>query len=449
MSQAQEDLLGDAPDSNPRTYADSIPPMPAALPNLHESFHTDDKASFLQAMTDHQDLAYHWMLAAAERNIKLQARAEALKIRSDQQNAELQDLRLAQLEHNGTLQNLNTALASLETQRNSLEIQRDSLRNRNHTLEASASLGLAPAHRADSKKHPDPDKFDGTPSKLMEFLGQLNIKLAANRDWFPTEHDKVIYACGRLSGKASDVIMPNPEMDNLQTIPNMHAFTSALQSAFGDPDKQTTARNQLEACKQKNRPFHEFVTEFRSYAHWTGFPDEVVRYRLLQNCSTELRATFIYNLPPNGLNEAYNYLQEVWNRMTIYQPSSTAQSRKTTSTTPSLFATRNTGPSTGSSTTVTTQASTPAGTTTLTTSQGGNAMDLSAIRTNLDESGKLKESVKQHRRNNNLCLYCGNHPSTQTCPSASRLVQRDQQRGRQPNRVNTAATTVEEVAENA
>ncbi|KAI4098759.1 MAG: hypothetical protein L6R37_006315 [Teloschistes peruensis] len=211
----------------------------------------------------------------------------------------------------------------------------------------------------------------------------------------------------------------------------------------------TLTRNQLEACKQKNRPFHEFVTEFRSYAHWTGFPDEVVRHRLIQNCSAELRATFIYNRPPNGLTEAYNYLQEVWNRMTVYQPSAATQSRKMTSTTPSSFATRNTGPSTGSLTTFTTQASTPAGTTTLTTSQGGNAMDLSAIRTNLDESGKLKESVKQYRRTNILCLYCGNHPSTQTCPFHSRLAQRDQQRGRQPNRVNTAATTVEEVAENA
>ncbi|KAI4202809.1 MAG: hypothetical protein LQ350_002307 [Teloschistes chrysophthalmus] len=43
----------------------------------------------------------------------------------------------------------------------------------------------------------------------------------------------------------------NPEVNNLQTIHNMHSFTSALQSAFGDPDKQTTSRNQLEACRQK------------------------------------------------------------------------------------------------------------------------------------------------------------------------------------------------------
>ncbi|KAI4085749.1 MAG: hypothetical protein L6R37_008479, partial [Teloschistes peruensis] len=146
-----------------------------------------DKTRFIQAIMDHAEAVQDWMSAA------FQERAEALQTRFDQQTAELQELRGAHLESNGALKNLRIAFQKLEGQRNNL-------RDRNTALEANAAIGLGPTHhQKDSKRHPDPDKFDGTQIKLMEFLGQLQLKLAANRDWFPIEHDKVIYACGRLS----------------------------------------------------------------------------------------------------------------------------------------------------------------------------------------------------------------------------------------------------------
>ncbi|KAI4088703.1 MAG: hypothetical protein L6R37_008160, partial [Teloschistes peruensis] len=119
MSQAQGDLLGDAPGSNPPIDADGIPYMPAELPVLPQDFR-NDKPKTLQAIKDDPDSAYDWMLTADKRNFEVQARAEALKTRSDQQNAELQDLRQAQLEHNGAIQDLNNLLIDMETQRNNL-----------------------------------------------------------------------------------------------------------------------------------------------------------------------------------------------------------------------------------------------------------------------------------------------------------------------------------------
>lgn len=159
--------------------------------------------------------------------------------------------------------------------------------------------------------------------------------------------------------------MPNPDDLHLAALPDMNTFCKSLQVAFGDPDKKTNSRNLLGQCRQKNQPFHEYLTEVRKLAHWAEFDDDMSRHYLLQGRSNELRATFVTQPPPEGLVPTYEHLQAVCNRMQLYAPTTVNQK----STKPATNSSTWQSSARGSTTPATITAQTNGGTTTLTTSQ--------------------------------------------------------------------------------
>src|SRR5437762_5697251 len=49
-----------------------------------------------------------------------------------------------------------------------------------------------------------PDKYDGTQTKLRAWKTQLNMKFKENAAKFPTDFEKILYACAYLRGRALD-----------------------------------------------------------------------------------------------------------------------------------------------------------------------------------------------------------------------------------------------------
>ncbi|KAG7413260.1 hypothetical protein Forpi1262_v016962 [Fusarium oxysporum f. sp. raphani] len=92
------------------------------------------------------------------------------------------------------------------------------------------------SHR--TPEHPDPEAFTGEdPTLLPNFLQQLDLKLEMNKDWWNSEP--------QLSYNIKDGVV---------LFDNVNAIKSVLQSAFGDIDAKATAQLKIFDMKQGQRP---------------------------------------------------------------------------------------------------------------------------------------------------------------------------------------------------
>lgn len=214
----------------------------------------------------------------------------------------------------------------------------------------------------------------------------------------------MLYCLSRLKGTAAKVMVPDIFKIAYK---NDTEFFTALNTNFGDPDRQTTARTKLGALRQKNLPFHTYLATFNELAHRTGYDHGTLEHFLVHGASQEIRSQLIAAPAPQGdLEATKQYLQGISNRITVYS-NTTSKSNNFNNN----QARANT---------------TPAATGPRTTTQGGDAMDLSAVEVqkHLDASGKLKESEKTRRQREGLCLYDGTQSVSTPCPYASKLAQR-------------------------
>ncbi|KAL9577973.1 MAG: hypothetical protein Q9212_006022 [Teloschistes hypoglaucus] len=122
-----------------------------------------------------------WMEAAEKGFNGWRSRAIEVEQRSvaafNKQVADLQDTRQVQLEQARMIDRLEQELSQA-----------------NHRIEALGRAVAAQNRTVASKKHPHPDRYDGNPDKLREFMTQLWLKLRVNEDWYPTPRSQVLYA---------------------------------------------------------------------------------------------------------------------------------------------------------------------------------------------------------------------------------------------------------------
>ncbi len=109
-------------------------------------------------------------------------------------------------------------------------------------LERSSESRMSQPAR--STKLPDPDKFSGVRTELEDFITQLQLKIRANADHYPTDYAKLGYAITRLKGIALKQITSKLRGDDIQ-FEDMTEFYTFLRSAFGDPNRAATAREEL------------------------------------------------------------------------------------------------------------------------------------------------------------------------------------------------------------
>ena len=310
---------------------------------------------------------------------------------------------------------LLTQIQSLEHARTELQDQLDtSLVNGVEKDEQIASLeqtlinGTGSCnHTQRSPAHPDPDVFTGDNRALLEnFLSDLRIKLNMNEDWWATEQKRMGYVLSRLGGKAKAQFMSKVDDKGTLNFANVKEMLDLLIIAFGIGDEKEASQKKLRQLKQGQRALADFLPEWVAVANKTGFND----IALISQLKVSLHHAILVRLSFIPRDEVATTLDEFL-----------TQVRATDST---LSALDSAYTKTGSSTTPSAPAAPSALKPAPTTTDGGDAMDLSMLWTKQNVGTKpqgqeQREARKAYNRANGLCLWCDspNHFAT-VCPTA-------------------------------
>jgi len=266
-----------------------------------------------------------------------------------------------------------------------------------------------------SERHPDPQTFNGDKKDLARFISQLHNKLRMNADRYPTEEQRVGYAFGRLEGPAA-AAMEGFWSSGACMIHSLVDFTEHLERLYGNPYKAAHAANEWALLRQGNDRFTEFIAKFERLSATAEIDDEKrKKQQLALAINNRLRHELV---PVNTASQDYvSYRQtclEIESKLEeanvldalskvrapppkyyapgYPQPSVPKTGSPTLPRNPPRLLSSGPTPATGAN-------SLPI--TSRTTTQGGEAMDLTRAR------GPLTNEEKQYRRDHRLCLYCG------------------------------------------
>jgi hypothetical protein len=160
-----------------------------------------------------------------------------------------------------------------------------------------------PAFR--SEKFPDPEKFNGTRTKLSGFTTQLRMKLEVNHDRFRNEAANVIYAVSRLEGRALDQVVPLINANPAAPFSSVTAFVAHLEASFGDPDPRGTTRRQLVALKQGKGDFATYYSQFLRIVAYLDYNEGAKIDALAEGLLEDLKDAMTYRTDRPNTVEAY------------------------------------------------------------------------------------------------------------------------------------------------
>lgn len=170
-----------------------------------------------------------------------------------------------------------------------------------------------------SETLPDPELYNGDKQKLRSWTYSLRAKLAGNSDHYPSESSKIQYSIRRLTGKALDQIEPKLRKDGTVDFATTNDLITYLEITCGDPDEKDTSQRELQKLSQANRPFSDYLADFRRLADRTGFNEEAKRAALLAGLSREIQELLVVVDLPDSLEEVVAKIQKIDNRLRAFQ----------------------------------------------------------------------------------------------------------------------------------
>ena len=234
--------------------------------------------------------------------------------------------------------------------------------------EALRIANSATAPRATGPKVRKPRSFDGTnASQLPEFLAQVHVAFKARPFEYPTEADKIWYAVSFLEGPALSFFVPYMHMDALPVeMDSYPLFVDHLQKAFGDPDLRGKVSHQLRQLRQTGSAA-VYAAEFRRLARQLNWESKILAGQFFDGLKDEVQLELVRTDYPEELDALILHAVRVDN----------LQQRLRARRAPPKATSSNASP-----------------------------------------GQRLTESQKEHRRKNNLCLYCGDAGHMiRTCPT--------------------------------
>jgi hypothetical protein len=259
-----------------------------------------------------------------------------------------------------------------------------------------------------SKKHPDPSPFTGDdPSKLTLFLQDMSIKLRANQDWWSTEQERMGYFFSLLEGKAKAQFSSHINDDGTIDHTGIDAMIAVLRNAFGDIDEKRSAQRSIMRLKQGHKSLALFIPEFSEVAGKTGFDH------------TALIAHLREALHPDII-ERLSFQTEIATTLSGFIDQARQADNLLRNLKPDYFKS-NKNPNVALHYTPTA----------VTTSEGGDAMDLNAGRVTTawtaedvaarrrPRTGEEKTAQKAYNIAHNLCQWCDSADHfANVCPTA-------------------------------
>jgi hypothetical protein len=307
-------------------------------------------------------------------------------------------------------QRLNTADAQVKALENQVTQQESTEETLHHELRKLRELAhstppyLPPPQR--SPEHPDPDVFDGSDtSTLPNFLMSMQIKLHTNADWYPTDQAKLAYFTSRLRGRAMDQVAFGVTDMGGFTFKDVPEVISVLKTAYGDAMPKATAGQEILKLHQEKHPLKDFLPEWHHLANKSGFDDTALITLLNAALHPAILDRLSYNAASETITTLTSYLD------LVRQADATLRRLR-----PNYHLTGVKSNTQEPPAPLTPLSSLPP-VASLTTSNGGDAMDLSATSNKVvwtgNQGGKKRPKTpaeKTARRTycyeNDLCLWC-------------------------------------------
>ena len=175
-----------------------------------------------------------------------------------------------------------------------------------------------------------------------------------------------------------------------------------LKNAYDDPDARATVERKLKALKQGNKDCSAYHAEFATYATVLNYDNLTKRSFFTEGVNQGLKDALSYQISlPEDFDKFIKICIKLDNNARLWAQSHQPQ------TTPA--APKQPAPAASASSSTTAGSSAP------------GPMDLSTNNCTSRKRGPLTEAQCKYRRENGLCLYCGNHRHFATdCPHSKK-----------------------------
>lgn len=122
-----------------------------------------------------------------------------------------------------------------------------------------------------------------------------------------------------FTGKALDLIEPKLRNDGTVDFTTTNDLITYLEITFGDSDEKDTSQHELQNLRQANRPFLDYLADFRQIADLTGFNEEAKRAALLERSSREIQEFLVVVDLPDSFKEIVPKIKKIDNKPWAFQ----------------------------------------------------------------------------------------------------------------------------------
>jgi hypothetical protein len=266
-----------------------------------------------------------------------------------------------------------------------------------------------PAHNTSKEpKVKDPETFHGQRDTLNAFLTECELIFELQPSRFVDNRTKVSYMISLLRGTPLLAVRPLlSQIPRPIILEDFALFVDYLRTNYGDPDEKGTARRKLKALRQIG-PASSYFAEFQQYIAIPGWKDQdPIVDRAIDGLKPYLKDEVARTgLQPRSLSDLISFIVPLDNRLYEREQERRRETKET-----------NSKPITSSGTTTVTRPTPNVGQYNrgpLNTGTRPVGSPATAI-----PRGPLSAEERQRRRDNNLCLYCGNGGHlAQNCPNA-------------------------------
>lgn len=264
------------------------------------------------------------------------------------------------------------------------------------TQQDARHVSLAPTTttnngRSSEPKVASPEYFTGQRHKLTTFITQVTMVIALQSSRFTTETAKIIYAGSFLRDTAflwfQPYVAANPKPAFML---DFELFCSELRKTFGDPDEVSTAERQLYALKQRGS-VTTYVADFMRHAVIVKWNDDAKAAQFYRGLKDVIKDELSRTGKPSALAKLQEAAIRIDTRL-FERIVEKGERHSAVNTTQPRFAPRTTNYP---------QAQ-PAHRPTENFRAFGERDS-----PQLTRKGKLTPAEYQRRKENNLCLYCG------------------------------------------
>jgi Zinc knuckle. len=215
---------------------------------------------------------------------------------ADIDNLEPEDLLAAATQASQTVSGWEMTIMALNERIDALEKQNETQQKIIEYLEQRRGTSTPSPAPTSSKstKIPDPDQFsDGKSPTYESWKIQIEGKLTANQDHFPSEQTKMIYIFGRTTGDAQKALKTRygTTKNPFQTAQDM---IDHLSQIYIDPYKVENAREDYRRLNMKpSQTFTEFFTTFLQLTGDAEIPQDDWRSDLYRKLTIDIRRAIL------------------------------------------------------------------------------------------------------------------------------------------------------------